>query len=479
MNVIIIVVDALRASDVGCYGRKENTTPNIDDLAADSFVFENAFSQSNYTDVCLSSIFSGKAPREHGVTHHGTAHTEENLKRLQQQNTKFLPEFLSDEGFETIGMDWMGRWHQWGYDEYGIKSTKNESKNISADDLLDKFKDLAMELPDPIYKYVATKYWQRTGISDSIINCEDLTDLSIKKIEKTTEPFFMFMHYWDVHPPYLPPKEYEDKFTYDGRNKHLSSYFNPDAKGPRSAEYKAYATGKHQTVADSKIAYDGALAWVDEQIGRMYDTLEKEGIADETMLIITADHGHNFGEHNIFSDNCSLYDTSIHIPLIIDDPTQPGKRIDRLVQHTDLLPTVLDFADIEIPDDIRGGSLPETEREYVFSEAIEHRMRTIRTKEWKLIVPEKTEYLQQQYWYDGNGVVELYDIQNDPDESRNVASENRDVVRILTRKLEEELNEQEQATDPSQNRSRSIDETDMKEIKSNLHALGYADDDNV
>lgn len=481
MNVVVVVIDALRASDVGCLGRKADTTPNIDELASESLVFERAFAQSNYTDVCMSNILSGKTPREHGVTHHGTAHTAENLERIKERSPRFLPEILNDNGYETIGVDWMGRWHEWGYDTYGVegggKGGDGGDQSLP-DALFDRFTDAVLDLPDPVLAVLMKRYYRWLGYDDFRVDCEELTDVAIDRIGDADDPFFTLLHYWDVHPPYLPPDEHGSRFEYDGEDEPLDPYFGRDGKGPMSAEFQPYARGEHETMGDAKRAYDGAISWVDEQLGRLLDFLREEGVLEDTMVVVTADHGHNFGEHGIFSDNSGLFDTSLHVPLIVHDPTSEAERISGLVQHTDLVPTILDRVGIERPDDLRGNVLPET-REYVFAETIEHRMRMIRMEDWKLVLPEDLEYLRGQSWYDGDGERELYDLRNDPRETTNVAAEHPDVADRLESKLEEEVAAQERIAENSQRRSADLEESDMDDIKSRLQALGYADDDNV
>ncbi|MBX0294015.1 sulfatase family protein [Haloarcula nitratireducens] len=477
MNVIVVVIDALRSSDVGCLGRKDDTTPNIDRLAEESLVFEHAFSMSNYTDVCMSNILSGKMPREHGVTHHGTAHTKANLRRIEERSPTFLPELLQENGYETIGVDWMGRWHEWGYDTYGLDNDDGNDEQSAPEAVVNRIKDIVIELPEPLLAPIMKQYYRWMGYNDFRVNCEELTDIALDRIQDADNPFFTLLHYWDVHPPYLPPDEYK-QFSYEGEDEPLSKYFGSDAKGPLAAEYQPYARGERTTIADSKEAYDGAISWVDEQFGRLLAHLREQEILDETMVVVTADHGHNFGEHGIFSDNCGLYDTSIHVPLIVHDPRREHQRIKGIVQHADIVPTICEFADIEVPDDLRGNILPAT-RQYAFAETIGQRMQMVRTDRWKLIVPNDITYLQEQYWYNGDGSVELYDLETDPTESEDISDDHPEIVERLRGTLEEELETQEQIAKAGAGRSAEINDESMDEIKSQLSALGYADDDNV
>jgi arylsulfatase A-like enzyme len=481
MNVIIIVADALRASDVGCLGREVDITPNIDSLAEESMVFEKAFSVSNKTDISMSTILSGKTPREHGVKQHGTVNTESNLNRIRERSPTFLPEILHDAGYTTIGVDWMGRWHAWGYDRYGVEDGGRDI-NVEADSLFGKvfdyMTDTVTELPDPLLFPIMKAYYRWSGYDDYRVDCEELTDIAIDRINGAEKPFFTLIHYWDIHPPYLPPDEYTRRFSYDGGDEPLSEYFGTGKKGPLAAEYPPYALGNHTTVGESKEAYDGAIAWVDEQIGRLMEFLQKKQTLDDTMIIVTADHGHNFGEHGIFSDNSGLFDTSIHVPLVIYDPRKGHQRINDLVQHTDLMPTILDYVGIKSSEELRGNVLPEA-HEYVFAETIERRMEMIRTDEWKLVVPRDLSYLRDQPWYNGDGQTELYDLKGDPGETRNVAAEHPNVLTRLEKLLQEEIRSQQQVAGAGGRRSAGIKGDDMSNIKSRLSALGYADEDNI
>jgi arylsulfatase A-like enzyme len=478
MNVVVIVIDALRASDVSYMGRSEEITPNIDSLAERSLVFENCFSMSNYTDACMSSIFSGKAPREHGVTHHGTAYTKDNLSRINERNTDFLPEILSESGYETLGVDWMGRWHSWGYDTYGIDDQDAESDEEAIGEVLrQKLKRRVKELPEPLLRPLLSQYYNRFGRRDLRVDCEEVTDIAIRRLDSVQEPFFLMCHYWDVHPPYIPPEEHEAMFNHEDGD-HLSKYFGPDAKGPLSAEYQMYARKEHETMGDAKEAYDGTVRWVDQQIGRLIDYLERNELMEDTMIVLTADHGHNFGEHGIFSDNSGLYDTSIHVPLVVHHPENPAERVNGIVQHIDIVPTVLDYAGLEIPDDLRGNVLPAV-HEFAFAETIEQTMAMIRTEDWKLIQTRKREQLESEYWYQEDGEFELYNLNNDPSERRNVADQNPSTVRYFRKQLERELERQTNTVEAESSKSVEIDEDELDGIQERLEALGYAERDNT
>lgn len=432
MNAIIIIIDALRFSNVGCYGYDKDTTPNIDELASRSLVFDNCFAQANYTDISLTTILSGKHPLNHGVLYHGFSSTKENMAGLSRSKTIFMQEILQHAGYQTIAIDWLGRWHKRGFNYYyGIDEKQNTA-------MKEKLKGIAVKL---LMRYPALRkaYSRYKGASAGRDDCEKVTEGTISQINKAAgNNFFAFVHYWDVHPPYSPPEEHAALFPHDEDDLPLSDIFKEGMKEQAGGEYAAFQAGKHITLNDAKRDYDGAIHWVDSQIGRLIEHLESKGLMDQTIMVITADHGHNFGEHDIYFDNASLYDTSTKVPLVIWYPGQTGARISGLVQHTDLMPTVLSFLGIETPTDIDGNVLPDKTREEVVAEAHGSRFRMIRTFEWKYIEP--VEILNNipenvRTWYKGNGKPELYNVIDDPGELHNLADANPDVCAMLKERL--------------------------------------------
>jgi arylsulfatase A-like enzyme len=222
----------------------------------------------------------------------------------------------------------------------------------------------------------------------------------------------------------------------------LSDVFREGVKELSGGEYDAFKSGRHVTLNDAKRDYDGAVHWVDSQIGRLVNHLQTNGKINDTMIVITADHGHNFGEHGIYFDNASLYDTSIKVPLVIWHPKYDTARIGAMVQHTDIMPTILQFLGKEVPAGLEGNVLPGTTRDEVIAEAYGSRFRMIRTGRWKYIEP--VGILQHvpdnvRTWYTGDGKPELYDIVEDPNELNNLADSHPQVVVELKGRLSERI----------------------------------------
>lgn len=149
-NIIFIVSDALRADHLGCYGYHKNTSPNIDKLAREGVLFEKCYPISTNTDPSFTSIFSGKYPASHGIIHHGFKVTPEEEESFYRSDTKMLAEILKSNGYTTIGIDWLGRWHKTGFDYYW-GSEEGGAKESIFNKIIKK---LPVSLHDFLYKII-------------------------------------------------------------------------------------------------------------------------------------------------------------------------------------------------------------------------------------------------------------------------------------------------------------------------------------
>ena len=309
-NIVFIIIDALRARNLSCYGYPMPTSPNIDRLAKEGVLFEKSFSCTNGTDPSLTTIFSGKYPLSHGIVRHGER--VENLKN-PLANTSLLPEILKQEGYYTMAIDWLSRWHRLGYDYYSgmpqkidrVSSLKERIKpHIFGHPRIYKFaKSLAQKLP-------AGKPYEDAAV---------ITERAAHLIrDNRARKFFLFLHYWDTHVPYQPPARYSARFQLEE---------------------------KDMAHRDVIARYDGSIAYVDHHINMLMKTIEEEGILDNTLIIITADHGESLTDHEIYFAHHGLYDPTIHVPLVFWGPSllPKGRRVHSLVQHFDIFPTLMDL----------------------------------------------------------------------------------------------------------------------------------------
>ena len=320
-NVILVVIDALRAGNMGCYGAPDGARPGLDRIAAESTLFEDTYCTWNTTDPSLTTILTGKYPRSHGITNHGDTVEPEDLEVFERTGTTLLSEMLRSRGYNTMAVDWMGRWFKLGFDHYGYPAARDLFKKaylylkymVSHLDIFQCYTDedgsSDGSLLEDIRGVLSTFLFTRNLAE--IQDARRVTDEGLRLIDRNGEsPFFLFLHYWDVHTPYHCPRRYRN-------------YRGDDP---------------HRKLRDR---YAGAVRYVDEQLMRLRKGLAKRKELDNTVLIITSDHGESLTEHDIYFDHHGLYEVNTHVPLLIRYPRAfpPGRRVRGFVQHVDVVPT--------------------------------------------------------------------------------------------------------------------------------------------
>jgi arylsulfatase len=425
-NIILIVVDALRARNLGCYGGDKESSPNIDKIADKGILFENVYCCWNTTDQSLTTILSGRYPRTHGIVHHGDKITPEDLNAFETLNVRLLSQVLQDNGYETLAVDWMARWFKRGFDYYGYNPERNFLGKLIYNIFILPYIHLRyiashlglLRIYSKKRRFTAASLWK--GFKDvfrtflftfELARVQDacfITDLAEELIKKSRkENFFLFLHYWDTHTPYNCPRNFLEK-------------------------KKGHVTSQEALLAK----YNGAVRYVDQQIGRLFDVLKEERLLEDTLIIITSDHGESLWEHDIFFDHHGLYDVTTHVPLILYYPkafSEP-KRVKSLVQHADLAPTLYELLNIKYKDyELDGASLmplirgeKREIRQFVFNEeSYVQRKIGFRTKKFKYILsPDGVgmcNYCQQVH----GGEEELYNLEVDPEENANIAVESK------------------------------------------------------
>lgn len=437
-NIILIVIDALRARNLGCYAGDNASSPNIDDIANKGVLFENVHCSWNTTDQSLTTIFSGRHPRTHGIVHHGDKVKPEDLKAFDALNVRLLSQTLKLYGYKTLAVDWMGRWFKKGFDYYGYNPERN---------FLRKLIYYIITLPYVHLKYIVahlgllriyTKKRRFTnaslwkGFKDvfrtflftfelaRIQDARFVTGLAEELIKKSRkENFFIFLHYWDTHTPYNCPKNFLEK-----KKGHISS----------------------KEVLLSR--YNGAVRYVDQQIGRLFDVLREERLLEDTLIIVTSDHGESLTEHDIFFDHHGLYDVTTHVPLIFYYPkafTEP-KRVKGLVQHIDLAPTLCELLNIEYKDHgFDGASLiplirgqKREIRHYIFNEeSYVQRKIGFRSKKFKYIFSPDGVGMCNYCQLVHGGKEELYNLEVDPEEMVNIAVKSKITANEMRKALDD------------------------------------------
>jgi len=417
--IILIVVDAVRARNVSCYGYSKPTTPHIDKIANQGVLFENAFSSTNVTDASLTTIFTGLHPHNHGIVSHGIHIDPQAIKIVQK--ISYISEVLRKHGYKTFALDWLDRWHKKGFNYYsGFISKRKLLLKIPVVRSLLRLSKLRID---------------RAGI---------LASIAISLIKRySDQPMFLFIHFWDTHAPYYAPREYIQYFQKMGYNCGLTlSDLMEEFEWSQAKKLVKARAGRSYNIDEVLARYDASIAYVDHQIGRIYQTLEEEGLLDETILFITSDHGESLLEHSIYFDHHGLYDVSIHVPLIMAGQNIPSKkRVKDFVQHVDILPTILDLIGYKgIYAQYDGVSLMKRvfrenvlPRRYIIAvEGYAQRKVAIRTKDFKYIYSPSTRAATCRFCRRiHGGIEEFYDLISDPFENQNLLEDKRIVPEAL------------------------------------------------
>lgn len=421
-NIILFSLDTLRASSMSCYGNTNLTTPHLDALTSDATLFESCISPHIPTHPAHTTMFTGKDVLTHQIiTQGGRLNLSENIKTI--------PELLSEAGYFTVAADNLGRWFQRGFPENQYRGYQWETRYRNAR--------------------------KAEAVNQTAIEVLELA-------QSQDKPWFAFLHYWDPHTPYLPPLPFERMFysgdECDPNNRSMDAvyacepftdYFRqwmckPDPDDPENISKKRLWTDRRYVNS----LYDASIAYMDASFSQLFQYLHDCGLMEETLLIIAADHGEELDEHELWYDHHGLYQTNCHIPLILHCPAVIPKeqRLDGLVSLKDIAPTVLDYAGqhaLAEREKMEGTSLRtlvEDGKDDGSSDAIYltecgwMKKRGWQTKKWKLIV--ETGGTPDVY---NTPDVELYDLEEDPNEIYNLAEEADDIVAQLKNDMDDFL----------------------------------------
>lgn len=437
-DIILIVIDALRLDGLSCYGNPRNTSPNIDMFARESAVFSQAISASNSTPGAMGALMTSKYPsfitdafvkgvevKDFGYSRFSAEH--ENTTQLPSSLHTFA-EILSQNGYITAG--------------------------FCANPILGPEFNFARGFAE--YEEFERKYWC------PVPNASVVTKKAIKWLSRRRRGnFFLFIHYMDIHNPYCPPWPYNRLF----RGEYLRK-----AKDKRlSAEWaRAEDPVKLQAIKNHvRALYDGQIRYLDRYIRELFRILEKKDRLGETLVILLSDHGDEFLEHGGTLHWPKLYDELVRVPLILHCPmADVRKRVASLVRTVDILPTILDVLSMDASEGFDGNSflsvllgIEESEPRIAYLDA--SYLRGVRTEKWKLIENEKENSL------------ELYDLQKDPGETRNLLETEKEAADFMRKKMqyfiEKIESEKSKRNYAMAETNREVEEETIRRLKS----LGY------
>lgn len=422
MNIVLIALDTQRADHLGCYGYPKNTSPFLDSIAARGVVFEKCYAPNIPTHPSFTTMLTGREAIAHNIVNiGGGVPIEDGIPMMQ--------EVLRERGYRTAAVDTMGRHFARGFEEY------------------------------------VSPEWDRSDPL-SLHRAQHVTDLALPLLEKLQgdeNPFFLFLHYWDPHTPYLPPQPFREMFyeknrdPYDVNNHSMDPAWNDEM-------FKWYFHDWMPGVTDSEYVnalYDAETAYMDWQLCRLFAALKQ--IEEETLVIITADHGEILDEQLGFYDHHGLYEGDVHVPLILFAPgvLPAGKRVPGFVQNIDFFPTLDELLALNVSEKLQleGKSLLPLARgerdgnynEIYLSEATWQVKRALLNENYKFIQSLEPDP-------HGRPLQELFDLKTDPTEQKNIAPENPQLVAEMKARLDawvqKRLQETGRALDPIVEQSR-------------------------
>ena len=330
-SVLVISIDTLRADHLGSYGYGRDTSPHVDALADEGVLFEQHISSSSWTLPAHTALFTGVSDSVHGCV--------EALGTSLSPAFTTLAERFQEAGYPTGGFYAGPYLHAafglgQGFDVYRYCATNTGDLDQDSSD------DWAMD-PDVM-----------RASHEGITNPSVYDTARAWMEERRDEPFFCFVHLWDAHFDFVPPEPYDTMFDpgYTGSITGEGFFFNGDAR-----------TGNlDQRDRDHLVAlYDGEIRWTDSFVGKLMADLEAWGIADDTIVVVTSDHGTEFWEHGSIAHRTTLFDEQVHIPLVLRYPGRlpEGRRVRAQTRMIDVAPTVLELADLPNLPDPMGESL--------------------------------------------------------------------------------------------------------------------------
>jgi arylsulfatase A-like enzyme len=408
-NLILIVMDTVRADHLSLYGYHRNTTPNLEKLAADATLYPQALSAADITLTSHASIFTGLYASWHGAY----CQPPEAAFGRKIGAVPTMAEVLAHNGYHTLGVA--------------------ANLYLRADFGLQRgFADFRIPRPVPVLAaeslymlrngmrrimnlFADTAQFDRLYSRGDAVNHEFFSMLGQPNLAQA--PFFAFFNYMDAHFPYIPPRPFDHRFP--GKNVSLTegdleAIQEGVGRGvPAPPLYASYAVSQ----------YDGGIAYIDSQIGQVVDWLKRENLYDNTMIVVTADHGESFGEKRLFLHGNSLYANLLHVGLLVKYPHSAHTGVvDTPVSLIDIFPTVMNVAGVEAPPGLQGRNLLDPaafEPRNLFSESfpcpVPHPPECPGGCMMRSVVSWPNKFI-----WSGNGRLETYELRQDPNESRNL-----------------------------------------------------------
>lgn len=327
-NIVLLILDTVRAFNMSLYGYERATTPELEQLAGRGTLFVNAFTSSPWTLPSHAGMFTGRLPHELSTS----------LRTPLDDRDPTVAEVLRANGYRTAGFVanqlYAGR-------ELGLGRgfTHYEDMGVSPVELPLSLALLRRIVNHPRTRMAANHYDILGRKNARRVNRDFLRWLDAHG----DGSFFAFLNYFDAHEPYMPPAPWDTLFGPQPQARHAALQHELR----RSTHWGRARMSAEDRRAELD-AYDGAIAWLDHEIGALVEALETRGLLDNTVVIITSDHGEQFGEHDVFGHGGSLYTQLLRVPLLVLMPGQQAPhRVEAPVSLVHLAATLLDLAGVD------------------------------------------------------------------------------------------------------------------------------------
>jgi arylsulfatase A-like enzyme len=435
-NVLLVTLDTTRADRLGPYGFDGGTTPSLDAFAREAVVFERAYAASSWTLPSHASLFTGLLPMQHGAqtAPHGQTRTLGYAVRPLDDAFLTLAERLSSAGYRTAAV-------------IGGPALKRELGLAQGFDFYED--DLGN----------ASRGYQGRRAADT-------ADRAIARIRAFgAAPWFVFVNFFDPHAPYRPPPPYDRGLSNrDSKALTRALLTRLVSAGPDATALEAW---ERDAIADLLSHYDAEIAYMDHHLGRLLDGLDEAPGAAATLVVITSDHGESFGEHDYVSHGAHLYEDNVRVPLVVrhSDGRDAGTRVARPVSNLGLYGTILratglavyeGVADLDAPAPIVTEVGPSDANVRVFGPFFDRRLHALYAPPYKLIKSSR-------------GTLELYDLERDPDETRDLSADRAPLASELRSQLERLRAAHPALYDPAARADLAPD------TEEGLRALGYVE----
>lgn len=435
-NILFIMVDEMRADAMSSEKHPVAETPNLDRLARQGIRFANACTVAPVCSPARASAFTGRYADVHGVTANGIPANNGEI---------FLPSILKHYGYHTAisgKLHYTPRQYDYGFDQFWTFSNEGPAPELGYPAYLRRKHGSPAKWPivpgtcpwpdDPLGRDVGVFRYPEQDFESEWITDRAVDYLRGRK--QSAQPWFLFCSYLKPHSPSVEPPRYFSKYDPAAIPvPKLPDNIKTLRAAQRGQGLRRYIDDERMLRVMSAIYY-GAVAHVDDQVGRLLSELEKQGWADNTLVLFTADHGNMLGDRGRMFKGV-MYEGSAHVPLIWRGPKGAPEnrgRVERkIIENTDLLPAILESAGLPIPAGVEGRSFLRLARgqDPNWKDRGYSQLATamVRTANWKFIDNSR----------DLSGPFELYDLTSDPKEQRNLLEEPKlkDLVADCRRQL--------------------------------------------